>query len=356
MSTAAGDTEAEGTAHRGAVLPSRERQGHIGPLIAQARRRPKGRVYATLRWGGVLVFVAVVVSLVVSLVWQAAPAFRHSGFSFLFNGTWNPDAEQFGAGVFIVDTLITTGIGLLLAVVVGIATAAALSEFLPRRIAAPLSTCIDLLAAVPSIVVGLWGLFVLVPLFQRDVEPFLQKIPLVRHIFSGGDLGSGILLASVVLAVMMLPTLIALTRTAFQGVSVADREAALALGGTKWQVVRRAVIPGASSGIEAAITLAMGRALGEAIAVALVIGGGVNLPHSLLATGTTLGSAVVSFFSEATGVQRSAVVGLVVVLLAFAAVANIGGQLLLRRHRGRGRSHAGPDNVLSDTEPEAVPA
>lgn len=236
----------------------------------------------------------------------------------------------------------------------GIATAAALSEFLPRRIAGPLSTCVDLLAAVPSIVVGLWGLFVLVPLFQRDVEPFLQKIPVVKHLFGGEDLGSGILLASVVLAVMMLPTLTALTRTAFQGVSVADREAALALGGTRWQVVRRAVIPGASSGIQAAITLAMGRALGEAIAVALVIGGGVNYPHSLLATGTTLGSAVVSFFSEATGIQRSAVIGLVVVLLAFSALANIGGQLLLRRNRGGAHTFEPDGDPVPDPDP--VPA
>jgi phosphate transport system permease protein len=307
-----------------------------------------------VRWGGALVFVAVVVALVVSLVWQAAPAFRHSGFSFIFSGTWNPDTNQFGAGVFIVDTLITTGIGLLLVIPVGIATAAALSEFLPRRLAAPLSTCVDLLAAVPSIVVGLWGLLVLVPIFQRDVEPFLQKIPVVKHLFGGGDLGSGILLASVVLAVMMLPTMVALTRTALQGVSVADREAALALGGTHWQVVRRAVIPGARGGIQAAITLAMGRALGEAIAVALVIGGGVTLPHSLLANGTTLGSAIVSFFSEAIGLQRSAVVGLAVILLVFTALANIGGHLLLRQRASTGHRAPVPDDLIPDAE--AVPA
>jgi phosphate transport system permease protein len=324
-----------------------------GRLIDRGRR-PRGQIYATVRWGGLLVFVAVVVSLVVSLVWQAAPAFRHSGFSFIFSGNWNPDTEQFGAGVFIIDTLITTVVGLLIAIPVGIATAAALSEFLPRRIGAPLATCIDLLAAVPSIVVGLWGVLVLIPIFQRDIEPFLQKIPIVRHFFHGGDLGSGILLASVVLAVMMLPTMVALTRTALQGVSVADREAAMALGGTRWQVVRRAVIPGARSGIQAAITLAMGRALGEAIAVSLVIGGGVTLPHSLLANGTTLGSAVVSFFSEATGVQRSAVIGLVVVLLAFTTVTNIGGQLLLRRRGGSAQMRSDQGVLLADAE--VVPA
>jgi phosphate transport system permease protein len=317
------------------------------------RLRPRGRLYPLIRWGGALIFVAVVVALVVSLVWQAAPAFRHSGFSFLFSGTWNPDESKFGAGVFIIDTLITTGVALLIAIPVGIGTAAALSEFLPRRVAGPVSACVDLLAAVPSIVVGLWGLLVLIPLFDRHVEPFLGKIPVLRFFFGGEDLGASILLASVVLAVMILPTMVALTRSAMQGVSVADREAALALGGTHWQVVRRAVIPGARSGIEAAITLSMGRALGEAIAVALVIGGGVSLPHSLLGTGTTLGSAIVNFFSEASGIQRSAVIGLVVILLAFTALANIGGQFLLRARKSTGSRFDEPDEALpsADTVP-----
>jgi phosphate transport system permease protein len=318
------------------------------------RRGPTGSLYAVVRWGGALVFVAVVVALVVSLVWQAAPAFRHSGLSFLFNGTWSPDQSQFGAGVFIIDTLITTGVALLIAIPVGLGTAAALSEFLPRRLASPLSTCIDLLAAVPSIVVGLWGLLVLIPIFDRDVGPTFSGIPVIGRLFGGPSLGTSIFLASVVLAVMILPTMVALTRTAFQGVSVADREAAIALGGTHWQVVRRAVIPGARSGIQAAITLAMGRALGEAIAVSLVIGGGVNPPHSLLANGTTLGSAVVNFFAGSTGIQRSAVIGLVVVLLAFTALANIGGQYLLR-HRAGTRTEHQTDGDLSTTA-EAVPA
>jgi phosphate transport system permease protein len=349
MTTGGPRAQPEANTQMAGSTPS-EPRGRVAALIAHRHRRPGGRLYAAVRWGGALLFVAVVVSLVVSLVWQAAPAFRHSGLSFLFSGTWDPDAEKFGAGVFIVDTLLTTGLGLLIAIPVGIATAAALSEFLPRRLAGPLSTSIDLLAAVPSIVVGLWALLILVPIFERDVEPFLQKIPLVRHLFTGEDLGTGILLASVVLAVMMLPTMVALSRTALRGVSVADREAALALGGTQWQVVRRSVIPGARSGIEAAITLAMGRALGEAIAVSLVIGGGVTLPHSLFATGTTLGSAIVNFFSESSGIQRSAVIGLAVVLLAFTAAANIGGQLLLRPRRSRGHERAEPQELVPASE------
>jgi phosphate transport system permease protein len=308
-------------------------------MAARVQRRRTTPLYALARWGGALVFAALVVALVVSLVWQAAPAFRHSGFSFIFSGTWSPDQGEFGAGVFIVDTLITTGVALLIAIPVGIGTAAALSEFLPRRLAGPLSIAIDLLAAVPSIVVGLWGLLVLIPIFNRHVGPALAGIPVLGHLFGGPSLGTSLLLASVVLAVMILPTLIALTRTAFQGVSVADREAAIALGGTRWQVVRWSVIPGARSGIQAAVTLATGRALGEAIAVSLVIGGGVTLPHSLLANGTTLGSAVVNFFAGAAGIQRSAVIGLVVVLLAFTALANIGGQYLLRSRASKAPGH-----------------
>jgi phosphate transport system permease protein len=298
-----------------------------------------GRSYAAIRWGGAALFAAVAVALVVSLIWQAAPALHHSGLGFIFNGTWNPDQEQFGAGVFIIDTLITVGVALLIAVPIGIGTAASLSELLPRRVAAPLSAAIDLLAAVPSIVVGLWGLLVLVPLFQQHVGGFLAKIPLLGHLFSGPSLGTGIFTASVVLAVMILPTMVSLTRTAFGAVPVADREAAIALGGTRWQVVRRAVIPGARTGIEAAVTLAMGRALGEAIAVSLVIGGGVTVPHSLAANGTTLGSAVINYFGDAVGIQRSAVIGLVLVLFAFTALANIGGQIFLRR---RATAHERP--------------
>ncbi len=225
----------------------------------------------------------------------------------------------------------------------------ALAELLPRRLAAPLSVGIDLLAAVPSIVVGLWALLILEPIFARHVEPFLQKIPVLKHLFNGPSLGTGILLASVVLAVMTLPTMVALTRTALRGVSTADREAALALGGTRWQVVRRAVLPGSRSGIQAAITLAMGRALGEAIAVALVIGGGVTLPHSLIANGTTLGSAVVNYFGDASGLPKNAVIGLVVVLLVITALVNVGGQLLLRRRGSRVPAFTDAEDFLLPT-------
>lgn len=303
----------------------------VARALRRRRRRPGGRLYAVLRIGGALVFGAVVVALVTTLVSGSSQAFGHFGPSLLWSGTYNVTKDQYPTGVFIVGTLVTTAVALVLAVVVGVATAAFLSELAPRAVAAPLSVAVDLIAAVPSIVVGLWGLLVLSPAFAHHVEPFLKRVPVLEWLLHGPALGPSMLLAGVVLAVMILPTVVALSRTAMAGVDVADREAARALGATRWQVVRTAVIPGARSGIEASVTLGMGRAMGETIAVAMVIGNTYTIPHSLLAPGATLGSAVINNFGEANpGLDRSAVVALVLVLVAITALVNVGGQLLLR--------------------------
>ncbi len=314
-------------------IPPAERTPIAGVKEALQRRwsRPGGRGYAGLRWGGAGLFTAVAVALVVSLLSSSSQAFAHSGLSLLWTGTWDPTHKIYGAETFIVGTLITTAVALVLAVPIGVATAAFLSELAPRWLATPLSVLIDLIAAVPSIVVGLWGLLVLTPAFAHHVEPFLKKIPVLEWFFHGPALGPSMLLAGVVLAVMILPTMVALSRTALAGVALTDREAARALGGTRWQVVRRAVIPGARTGIEGAVTLAMGRALGESIAVAMVIGNAYVIPHSLLAPGATLGSAIINNFGGVTpGLDRSEVIALVVILLALTALVNAGGQLLLR--------------------------
>jgi phosphate transport system permease protein len=307
-----------------------------GVKAALERRwaRPRGRIYPFVRWSGAVVFVAVVVALAVSLVSSSSQAFAHSGLGFLWSGTWNPQQRVFGAGTFIVGTLITTVLAIALAVPIGIGTAAFLSELAPRWVATPLSVAVDLIAAVPSIVVGLWGLLVLSPVFARHVEPSLKRVPGLSWFFHGPALGSSLLLAGVALAVMILPTVVALSRSAMSAVDVADREAAAALGGTRWQVVRTALIPGARHGIEGAVILAIGRALGETIAVAMVIGNSYNLPHSLLAPGATLGSAIINNFGGAMpGLERSSVMYLVVVLLAMTALVNIGGQFVLRSRR-----------------------
>jgi phosphate transport system permease protein len=305
-----------------------------GVRAALQRRaaRPGGRTYAAVRWIGAGLFASLVVALVVSLLASSSQAFGHSGLSFFWSGNYNATKDIYPTGVFILGTLITTAVALVLAVPIGVGTAAFLSELAPRWLASPMSVLIDLIAAVPSIVVGLWGLLVLTPAFAHHVEPFLKRVPVVEWFFHGPALGPSMLLAGTVLAVMILPTILALSRTALSAVAVEDREAARALGATRWQVVRTAVVPGARTGIEAAVILAIGRAMGETIAVAMVIGNNYALPHSLLAPGATLGSAIINNITEASpGLDKSTVIGLVVVLVAITALVNVGGQLLLRR-------------------------
>ncbi len=304
--------------------------GGIRASLRERQARPRGRTYQLLRWAGAVLFVAVTVALVVGIVYDAAPAFARDGISFVWSGRWDPAANQYGAGILLFGTVLTTFVAMLLVIPVGLGVAAFLSELAPKWLAAPLSTAIDLLAAVPSIVVGLWGLLVLSPVFASDVDPFLKRIPGVEWFFHGPSYGPSVLLASVVLAVMTLPTVVALSRTGLSGVAGPDREAALALGATRWQVVRNAVFPGARSGIRAAITLAFGRALGESIAVAMVIGNRPAVPHSLISPGATLGSAIVNQFAEASpGLGTSSVVALAAVLLVLTVLINAGGRALL---------------------------
>jgi phosphate transport system permease protein len=304
-------------------------------LSKQAWKRGRGYRPALLI-GGAL-FAAVVIGVAVSVATGSAQAFSRYGISFVWSGTFSPGEGQYAAGILIIGTLLTTGVALVLAGPVGIGAAIALSELIPKKLAATASSAIELMAAVPSIVVGLWALLVLEPMFAKHVEPFLGSIPVVGDLFSGPAYGPSILLASVVLAIMTLPTLIALSRTALRAVPVEDREAAMALGATRWQVIRKVVLPAARPGIGAAITLAMGRALGEAIAVAMIIGNSPVLPHSLIAPGATLGSAIVNQFAEAQpGLGTSAVIALGAVLLVLTVAVNMGGQALRRTGRSAG--------------------
>jgi len=329
------------------MRPSRTQD--VRDRIERSRGRPTGWLFGLFRWLGVLLFGATVVALIVTLVVSASTAFGHFGFRFLWSGTLSVQQGIIGTGVLIVGTLITTFVAMLIAVPVGVGTAAFLAELAPRWLSSPLSVLIDLLAAIPSIVVGLWALLVLTPVFEHYVEPWLQKVPVLEWFFLGPALVPTALLSSVVLAVMILPTVVALTRTALLGVATADREAAMALGATHWQVVRRAVIPGARGGIQAALTLAVGRALGESIAVAMVIGNRPAIPHSLLAPSATLGSAIVNQFAEATGeLQRSSVIALALVLLILTALVNGVGQLLLRKRNRQSTLPRGlPDPVFA---------
>ncbi len=296
-----------------------------------ARRGGRGgRVYASIRWGGAGIFVLVFLGLIGVLLSQSWDGFAHMGPSILWK-SWIPSHQVFGVGPFIVGTLLTTFLALLIAVPIGIGTSLWLTELAPKRLAGLLGGAVEFLAAIPSIVVGFWGLIVLTPIFTNHVEPFFKKIPVLNALFHGPVLGPSVLLAGVVLAIMVLPTIVSLSRTALTGVALSDREAGRALGATRWQVAR-VVLSEARRGVRASITLAMGRALGEAIAVALVIGNRVAVPKSLLDPASTLGSAVVNFFAEANPgtLEKSSVVAIVVVLLVISVAVNAGGQFLMR--------------------------
>ena len=307
-------------------LPERQRR--------QQRTRRASWAYAALLWAGVVIFAAVLAGIIEGIVSQSDQAWSHFGLGFLWSTQFNQSTNVYGAGVFIIGTLVTVALALVIAIPFGLATASFLTEMSSKRVAAPLGVLVDLIAAVPSIVVGLWGLRVLQPVFLRDVEPFMQKIPLVKYVFRGVAEGPSIFLAGVVLAIMIVPTMVALTRTALAGVGNADREAALALGATPWQIVRKVVVPGANSGILAAVTLALGRAVGETIAVTLVIGNSnvFPKPFSLLSPSATLGSVIINQFGESQQgtLLRSSLMGLAVVLLAMTLVINIAGRLMVR--------------------------
>jgi phosphate transport system permease protein len=312
------------------------KEGSPRQLLEQRRSSlSSGRGYAALLWGAALLFVVVLATIIEGIVSQSTQAFGHFGIGFLWSTAWNEATNSFGAGQFIVGTVTVTLIAMIIAVPVGLATAAFLTEMCPRRIATPLGIAIDLIAAVPSIVVGLWGLYVMQPIFLRDVEPFMKDIPVVSLLFKGNAEGPSYILAGFVLSIMIVPTMVALSRTALAGVGVLDREAAFALGATPWQVVRKVVVPGANSGILAASTLALGRAVGETIAITLLIGNTLILQHpfSLLNDGATLGSVIVLNFGESQPgtLLRSTLLALAVVLLVITLIVNIGGRFIVRK-------------------------
>ena len=307
-------------------------------LLEQRRSSlSSGRGYALLLWGSATLFVVILAAIIEGIVSQSTMAWSHFGIGFLWSTAWNEATNSFGAGQFIIGTLVVTAIAMVIAIPIGLATAAFLTEMCPRRIATPLGVAIDLIAAVPSIVVGLWGLYVMQPIFQRDVQPFLKKIPVVELLFKGNAEGASYILAGFVLSIMIVPTMVALSRTALSGVGNLDREAAFALGATPWQVVRKVVVPGANSGILAATTLALGRAVGETIAITLLIGNSLILGHpfSLLNPGAVLGSVIVLNFGESQPgtLLRSTLLALAVVLLVITLIVNIGGRFIVRKNR-----------------------
>ena len=273
-----------------------------------APRTPATGALADRAYRAAIAACAACLPLLLAVVaWELAqgswPAFARAGEGFLTRDAWDPVRDRYAVGPALVGTLVTSALALLLATPLALAVAVLSAELAPRVVRAPLAAVVDLLAAVPSVVYGLWGLHVLVPALRAHGMPLLRDGLGLGHTpwFAGPAYGPSILAAALVLAVMVLPFVAAVAREVLQAVPVAQREAALALGATRWEVAVDVVLPYARSGIIGGVVLGLGRALGETMAVAMVVGGAHGLSASLLAPGYTLAALVANEFGEASG-------------------------------------------------------
>jgi phosphate transport system permease protein len=277
-----------------------------------------------------LALVAVVGLIFYELVTQSQLSISKFGWKFLVKAIWDPVDEDFGALPFIYGTLVSSLVALVIAVPLSLATALFLTEICPRRLRSILSLLVELLAAIPSVIYGLWGIFVLAPFLRRYVQPFLGSTLGWTGLFTGPKYGFGMLAAGIILAIMILPIISSITREVVTAVPRQQREAALALGATKWEMLRIAVLRNARAGIMGAIILGLGRAFGETMAVTMVIGNRPEIAKSLFAPGYTLASVVANEFSEAFGkMHLSALMEAALILFAITLVVNAAAMFLV---------------------------
>lgn len=265
----------------------------------------------------------------------AWPVLRDFGGELVAGTRWAPSAGAYGGLPFVYGTLVTAAIAIVLAVPVAIGIALFLNEVAPPRLRTPLVYLVELLAAVPSVVYGLWGVLVLAPFLERDVWGPLSEAFGFVPLLGGPAYGRSLATAGVVLAIMILPVVTAIAREVTALVPPDQKAAALALGVTRWEALRHAVLPYAKGGIVGALMLGFGRALGETIAVALVVGGSPQLQPSLLQPGSTIASVIASQFNEATGLQIRALVALAVLLFAITILVNVAGRIFVWRSERR---------------------
>jgi len=277
-----------------------------------------------------LALLAIVGLIVFELVVQSRLSMQKFGFDFLTKSIWDPVAENFGALPFIYGTIVSSLVALLLAVPLALGTALFLTELCPPRIRGFLSLAVELLAAIPSVVYGLWGIFVLAPFLRKYIQPFLAQYFGWTGLFEGPKYGLGMLAAGVILAIMILPIISSITREVIIAVPRQQREAALALAATKWEMLRMSVLRNARAGILGAVILGLGRAFGETMAVTMVIGNRPEIARSLFAPGYSLASVIANEFTEAVGnIHLAALVEMALVLFVLTMVVNALARLLV---------------------------
>jgi phosphate transport system permease protein len=283
------------------------------------------RVYRTLTTAFAVAIPVLLVFIAFEVIAAAWPALQKFGLSFITSSAWDANAGQFGAAPMIYGTVVSSLLALILSAPLALGVAIWLSEFAPRWLRQPVSFLVDLLAAIPSVVYGLWGIFVLLPILRNNIMPFLATTLGLGNtpFFSGPAYGNSMLGAAMILAIMILPYISAVSREVLMAVPRSQREAALAMGATKWEMIRDAVVPYARSGILGGVILGLGRALGETMAVTMLIGNRHEISASLFAPGYTLASVIANEFAEATNeLHTSALMACGAVLLVVTLVVN----------------------------------
>ncbi|GAB1575383.1 phosphate ABC transporter permease subunit PstC [Bordetella petrii] len=281
-----------------------------------------------------LVFI-LLAAIMVSLIYGSRESLAKYGLSFLWLNDWDPVQQNYGAVVPIIGTLLTSAIALIIAVPVSFGIAIFLTELSPSWLRRPLGTAIEMLAAIPSIIYGMWGLFIFVPIFQQYVQPgliaALGGLPVVGGFFAGPPFGIGIFTAGLILSIMIIPFIAAVMRDVFELVPPMLKESAYGLGSTTWEVMWRVVLPYTKSGVIGGIMLGLGRALGETMAVTFVIGNAFRSPDSLFSPGNSIASALANEFNEAGGLQKSALLELGLILFLITTVVLALSKVLLLR-------------------------
>ena len=321
-----------------------------GGTMSVAEQVDRAKVLQRLRLGdaafrhltrGAAVTVLVILGgIIVSLIHGSWPALRTFGFSFLTQTSWNPVTEKFGALAPIYGTVVTSFIAMLIAVPVGLFIALFLTELCPMWLRRPIGIAIELLAGIPSIIYGIWGLFVFAPFLQQYVQPFLitvfGSVPVLSTLFEGPPYGIGILTAGLILAIMVLPFITSISRDVFEAVPPVLKEAAYGLGCTTWEVARYVVLPYARVGVIGGVMLGLGRALGETMAVTFVIGNAHRISGSILAPGTTISATIANEFTEAVGdLYTSSLIALGLILFVITFIVLAFARLMLMRLNAR---------------------
>ncbi len=288
--------------------------------------------------------LALLAAIIGSLIMGSMPAIHAFGFGFITSTEWNPVTDKYGAFIPIVGTLVTSGIALVIAIPVSFGIAIFLTELSPKWLRRPLGIAVELLAGIPSIIYGMWGLFIFAPLFADHVEPWINDhigaMPFIGPFFSGPPMGIGILTAGIILAIMVIPFIASVMRDVFDVVPTMLKESAYGLGATTWEVMWNVVLPYTKIGVVGGIMLGLGRALGETMAVTFVIGNAHDLSKSLLMPGNSISSALANEFTEAVGeLYTSSLIelGLILFFITF-VVLSLARFMLYRLAKGEGRS------------------